>query len=341
MMNARSCRIMLFCGALSVIVSAVSTGAASAPSRESVKVEFHCKIVKPLQESDQELDQWVVQIKGAAGEILSAETVQDGQTARFKGLEPGIYSVCVFGSFNRRHCESIDMYPPVGRSSYKISRDFEAPSSLLNRSDMNKVSLGDLVVPQAAHDELARAELARSRDQIQEAIDHLEEALRIFPDYSDALNNLGSCYFQIHEFLKSEECFTKVTQLNPEFYGGWVNLSSSLISLSRFGEAFEASKHAYEMLPQEPIVIGYYAKSLYYLHKFDAARKQFEILERMDPGNQSYPQLFLAQIALVKGDIATARQYVKEFLQLHPNNPEARQYRSFLKDIESISTSPS
>jgi tetratricopeptide (TPR) repeat protein len=337
MVKARSCRSMLVCGALSVIVSAAFAGTSPSPSKESVKVRFHCKIVKLPQGRHQELDQWVIQIKRAAGDIAGAETVQDRQTARFTDLEPGIYSVCVFGSFNRWRCESVDMYPPVGRNSYRIARDLEAPDTLLNRSNFNKLSLGDLVVPQAARDELDRAELARSRDQIEEAIQHLKEAIRISPDYADALNNLGTCCFRNHDFLKSEECFARVTQLNPEFYGGWVNLSSSLMSLSRFGEAFEASKRAYEMLPQEPIVIRHYAKSLYYLQRFEEAKRRFEILERIDPMNPSYPQLFLAQIALADGNPATAKQYLKRFFHLHPNNPEARQYRDTLRDIDSLS----
>ena len=340
-MKSTLCRSMLFGGAVSLFVSAVFAGPASSPSRESVRIEFHCKIVKPPQERHQELDQWLVQVKGVEGEVIAAEMVRDRQTARFKDLQPGIYSVCVLGSLNRRRCESIDMYPPGGRHSYKISRDFGAPDSLLNRSDVNKVSLGDLAVPQAARDELMSAELARSRDQIEEAIQHLQEAIRIFPDYTDALNNLGTCYFQRHEFLKSEECFRKVTQLNPEFYGGWVNLSSTLMARSKFAEAFDASKRAYEILPQEPIVIGYYAKSLYYLKKFEAARKQFEKLERIDPVNPLYPQLFLAQISLVGGNVADARQYLKEFLQLHPNNPEGRHWRDLLKDITTLSASVS
>jgi tetratricopeptide (TPR) repeat protein len=338
-MKARASRGILFCGVLSIVSFAVSADAAAPPSKESVKVEFRCKIVKPPKENYQALERWVVQIKRAAGQSMGVEAVLDGQTVRFRDLDPGIYSVCVFGTLNRQRCESIDMYPPPGRSSYSMSRRLEAPASLLGRSDLNKVSLGDLSVPQAARDELLKAEVARSRDQIEEAIEHLQEAIRIFPDYADALNNLGTCYFQNHQYVKSEECFAKVTQLNPEFYGGWVNLSSSLLSLSRFAEAFDASKHAYEMLPQEPIVIGYYAKSLYYLRKFDAAKTEFEKLKLMDPANQTYPQLFLAQIALVQGKPATAEQYLKEFLQLHPNSPEARHYRDFLKNVESLSAS--
>jgi tetratricopeptide (TPR) repeat protein len=338
-MQAKSIRSLIFSGALGVLLSGVFANAAPLPSKESAKIEFHCKIVKPAKGRLLDLDRWVIQIKGAAGESIGFQEVLDGQKARFKELDPGIYSVCIFGSYNRRRCESIDMYPPAGRNSYRVTREFAPPSSLLGRRDLNKVSLGDLSVPQAARDELVQAELARSRDQIQEAIEHLQEAIRIFPDYADALNNLGTCYSQIHDYVKAEECFAKVTRLNPEFYGGWVNLSSSLLSLSKFGEAFDASKHAYEMLPQEPIVIGYYAKSLYYLRKFDAARTEFERLKRMDPANRQFPQLFLAQIALVQGKPSTAGQYLKEFLQMHPNSPEARHYRDFLRDVESLSVS--
>lgn len=336
-MNSRSCCSLFLCGALSAIASTVFAGTASFPSREPVKVEFHCKIVTPAQEKRQEPDTWLIQIKGPAGETVRSETGFDRQDFRFKNLDPGIYSVCIIGNVNRRHCESVDMYPPEGRGPFKITRDFGAPDSLLNRDDLHKVSLGNLLAPQAARDEMVRAELARSREQIPEAIQHLKEAIRIFPEYADALNNLGICYLHNREYLKAMECFSKVTRLSPEFYGGWVNLSSSLLCLSRFEKAFEASARAYEMLPQEPVVIGYYARSLYYVQDYETARKRFEELDQLDPVNPLYPQLYLAQIALNHRDHATAKKYLTKFLRIHPNIPEARQYKRILELIDTIS----
>jgi len=328
-MKAKISRHILICGAL------VFAAATVLASTDSVQIEFRCKIVPLSVNQDAQLQSWMVEMKRTTGGILRVAKALDGQTVRFKNLVPGIYSACLVGNFNRIHCESVDLNPPADSKSYRVSMHLKTPRSVLNQDDLHKINGGQLTVSQEAHNELDLATLAEFRGEDQEAIHHLRAAVEIDPQYSDALNNLGAYFHRARDYEKAIECFAKVTQLDPDFYGGWANLSGSLIAVSRFKEALAASTRAYLLRPHEPLVLGHYAKSLYYLHDYSQARKYFEELADLDPQNAAYPQMFLAQIAIVDGDLAQARQLIARFMQMHPYAPETIRYKELLKALNS------
>ena len=111
-------------------------------------------------------------------------------------------------------------------------------------------------------------------------------------------------------------------------------MSVSLMAMARFREALDASLHAYRLRPHEPLVLAGYAKSLYYLHRYGEARKYFEEAMRLEPENSSCPQLFLAQIEIIDGNMAGAKQLVASFFQLHPHLPIATELKQFVMALD-------
>jgi len=204
----------------------------------------------------------------------------------------------------------------------------------MNQDDLHTVNRAQLKMPQEVRDELDQAFLAQLRGDDSEAVRHLRAALDIDPTCADAWNNLGTYYNQDGDYEKAIECYTRATQLNQDFYGGWANLSVSLMAMARFREALDASLHAYRLRPHEPVVLADYAKSLYYLHQYGEARKYFEETMRLDPENSSCPQLFLAQIAIIDGNIAEAKQLLARFFQLHPHLPIGTELRQFVVALD-------
>jgi tetratricopeptide (TPR) repeat protein len=316
---------------LSICVCLILAAASGYASDSTARIELRCKIVPISAAQEQEPQSWIVELKETGGAIVRVAKALDQQTVHFKNLDPGIYRACVVGSFDRIRCKSVDVNPPADRKSFLVRIELEAPVSLLNEDDLHKISAAQLAVPQMALDEMEMAQLAQFHGQDREAINHLRAALDIDPDYSDALNNLGIYYHRDGENEKAIECFAKVTQLKPDFYGGWVNLSGSLMSVSEFEKALYASVRAYQIRPQDPTVLVIYGKSLYYLHNYREAGKYFEKAAELDPESPSYPQLFLARIALIDGNYSKAKQFLARFLQLHPNLPEIKNSRDVLK----------
>jgi Tfp pilus assembly protein PilF len=312
-------------------------GADSSIPRNADRIDLLCKIVSPSG-SEQGSSEWVIKVKSIDGKILRDTKGFEGQTVHFRHMSPGIYSVCIAGAFNRIRCESIDLYPPSGRSSYRFLHDLETPLSVLNQGDFFQISVADLGVPKEAQNEFAESELARQRGDDKSEVRHLETSIEIYPSYGDALNNLGLHYYHVRNLQKAVQLFRKVSEVNPDCYVGWINLSVSLMSLGRPEEALDAVRHAHQLRPREPTVLSQLARIFYSLKNYSEAAKYFHDLERVDPVNPSYPQLYLAQMALNGRDVPKAKQHLKSFLQFHPNIPEAPRYQSVLKTLDNLAT---
>jgi cytochrome c-type biogenesis protein CcmH/NrfG len=108
-----------------------------------------------------------------------------------------------------------------------------------------------------------------------------------------------------------------------------------LLAVGRFQDALEANLRAYSVRPNERAVISQMALNYYYLHDLSEAGKYFKKVLELDPLSAVSPQLYLAHIALAEKNQAEAVEYIKGFLEIHPNAPEAPHLRETLAALTS------
>ena len=75
------------------------------------------------------------------------------------------------------------------------------------------------------------------------AVAKLEEAIRIFPDYSEARCNLGVQYIRLSRFAEAVEQFDKAIAIDATALS-YSNLSYALLELGRIAEAEQAGRLA-------------------------------------------------------------------------------------------------
>lgn len=316
------------------ILSIVLIGGASRtiqaqdPARPAPSVELKCKLLG--SPGDHSRTPWLIELRNAAGAPLRQVLRMAGDTVRFKNLMPGIYRIYLSGKGGRRSSESIDLTPAPDQRSLEVSKEFRLPKSAPQLPGQYQVSVRTLAIPKEALQEMLRSEKAQLDGDEEGAVRHLKQAIEIYPHYGDAWNNLGAYYHRIGEFGWAIQCFTRVTELNPEFYIGWMNLGGSFLATSRFKEAIEANKKAISRGPDDAIANSQLGLSYYYLHDYSEAKKCFKRVLALDPGFANSPQLFLAHIAIAERASAEAMEYLRGFLTLHPNAPEAPQVRHTL-----------
>jgi tetratricopeptide (TPR) repeat protein len=180
---------------------------------------------------------------------------------------------------------------------------------------------------------MGRWKLAQLRGKTVEAIQHLERALQICPDYPEALNNLGVHFYCEHDYTKSIQYLQKATEVDPDFYAAWVNLGSSLLATGKFDQALEMNKRAYALRPEDAAVNSQLAMNYYYLRDYLEARKYFGKVLELDPLSVTAPQLFLAQISIEQNNDTEASNYIQAFLDLHPNLSQGSRLREVLKQV--------
>jgi type IV pilus assembly protein PilF len=80
--------------------------------------------------------------------------------------------------------------------------------------------------PQDAHMNLGLAYL--SRKEYHKAMLHLEEAIRMVPDFAAAYNNLGKAYEGLGQYDKARFNYEKAVQFNPQYADAYLNLGRLL-----------------------------------------------------------------------------------------------------------------
>lgn len=155
-----------------------------------------------------------------------------------------------------------------------------------------------------------------------EKIQHLREAVRISPDYSEAWLKLGRAYFNEHQHDQAVAALSRVSANSPaareaDFYLG---LSAyEVADLSRAQEAFNRVAvqlplpEVYNNLGIVTARLGDKKQAISYLRKTVQA----------DGSDPDY-QFNLANTLLQSGDTPDAIQHLKLCLALRPNDNEAR-----------------
>lgn len=322
----------LFISSIGIAFSLALAARYAMAGNSDQEVELRCKIVP--QPEERRLDYWRVELEKSTGEPLGMTTALTGDTVHFKHLRPDIYVVCLDGTEERHRCQSVDLVPPADHKDHAFLKKLIPPIFKPSRTQ-HRVSASRLEVPQEARDELTRSEEAQLRGDNEEVLEHLNNAVKICPQYADALNNLGVYYRRNKKYPVALQYFTKVTQLQPDYYGGWVNLGVTLLCMGQFQQSLDANLKALALRRDDAMVNSEVALGYYYLRQYGEAKEYFERVAELDPYYADSPQLYLAHIALAEHRDRDAEDCYRQFLKLHPNSPKAPYYKRTLEGLES------
>jgi tetratricopeptide (TPR) repeat protein len=317
--------------AIYVLMIVAFPGIPAEAQAPKARVELYCKLVPGSGNTGYK--NWAVELKSSSGEVLSRSTKATGDTVKFKRLTPAIYQLCVSGEKGRSRCESVDLYLPPGEKTRRFTKDFLLPKTALNNPDAYKISSVRLAVPSSAQREIFRSQESRIRGDKMGALLHLEKALAICPEYPEALNNMGTYYHRSGNYQKAIQLFRKVTEIDPDFYVGWLNLGGSLLASGQLQPALDAQLRALALRPDDATLNGLTAMSYFRLRRLDEARERFMRVAELDPASSSLPHFYLAMIAMSQNEMAEAKKYIGRYLEIHPNSPRAPYLRQTLDNI--------
>ena len=174
------------------------------------------------------------------------------------------------------------------------------------------ISVHQLAIPAKAAKEFQLSQKSFQVGNFHSASEHLEKAVRIFPDFPEARNNLACAYIYLKKYEKALAELRQAIAINPSLDTPHNNLSSVFFSLQRFPEAEQAARYALELNPLRNA-------SHYDLGLAVAAQQHYtlEAVEALREASIEIPQARLA-LALVlsrRGSVDQAAAELREYLK--------------------------
>jgi tetratricopeptide (TPR) repeat protein len=131
------------------------------------------------------------------------------------------------------------------------------------------------------HNDLAVALMGAGR--VWEAIPLLSRALSIDPYYYNANYNLGRAYILIGQSAAAIPLLQRTIKLKPDYDPAYNEMGAALVKEGRYSEAISLFKGNLDRLGKKPEAHFNLGVAYFYSGDMEAARRELEILLRLDP----------------------------------------------------------
>lgn len=278
-----------------------------------------------------------ITLYGAASPFEATTLSDPSGRFHFHKVRAGAYVVAVYQPKRGEARQTAEVGPGTADSHRRIflvlhfkDTDFEFVDSARRR---NAVPASQLTIPPKAFREYEEARKALGKHDADSAEKHLEEAVKLAPQFASAWNELGAIAYQTARYPRAEQCFREALALDPTAFEPLVNLGGVLLNLNKLDEALVYNQRAVLERPNEPLGNSQLGMTYFAAGDFDLAVKYLEIARHLDPAHFSHPQLTLAEIHLRRGDNAAAAAALQDFLAHHPDYPTAARIRVTIEKL--------
>ena len=274
--------------------------------------------------------------------VDSAFTTQTWADSRgrfkFRKLQPGTYNLSFIVPRHGEIRQTVAVTGSFSDLKGRVEREFVYDEEALEARAIpvpgDLVSVRELSISRKARGEYRKARKRLERRDAEGAIEYLEKAVELAPQFVAALNNLGTIYFQKKEYSRAEHYFREALDQEAEAYQPLINLGGTLLAQGRSREALEINRHTQNARPRDALANAQLGFSYFLLGDYDRALTYLKLTKELDPAHFSGPQVSLAEIHLRRSELTAARRELEEFLEYHPDGPQAEKVRNTIQKIE-------
>jgi tetratricopeptide (TPR) repeat protein len=179
---------------------------------------------------------------------VSGAGIEESDSGRFDFDSTGHQDVEV----NIKHAGRVNQSGPTG------------PASPL-------VAAADLNIPESARKEFDKANQFVTKENWQRAIERLNKAITIYPQYAQAYNNLGVAYGHLGDRARNLEALQKAISLNDHFAEAYLNLARLAIVDRDFPQAEVLLNKATAIDPTDAQILSALANMELLNHHYEQA----------------------------------------------------------------------
>jgi tetratricopeptide (TPR) repeat protein len=252
-----------------------------------------------------------------------------------EGYKP--YRDRIFGGFSRGDFDGF----------LNIFLDREATT--VDRSGATIVDLKQLraKIPGKAVDEYEKALKESSKGNRSKAVDGLQRAIKLAPDFYEAHHSLALQYIALEKYDDAENSLTRARDLSPKAAEPLINLGTLYYqrgeSQAEAGHAEEAdvtynkaADFLEEAIRRNPLYAsahGYLGATLYKLAEYEKAEESLKRSLELDPDQQN-PRLMLINVYTKAARYSDALEQINLFLNKSPKAPQRPTLENIKQQIE-------
>ena len=200
----------------------------------------------------------------------------------------------------------------------------------------NSVSVAQMRVPEKARDELRKAQTAMGKEKSDEAGKHLEKALSIAPNYSDALTMRAILQLDQKNIDGALNDLDKAIKVDPNCAMAYLVLGSVFNRQSKFDDAIRALQRGESLAPNSWQAHFELGKAYIGKEDYPNALTHLQRAQSMTPSG--YPLIYLLQahVHLAMKQYSEAMASLEAYLQKEPQGPNSDEARKMLQEAQSF-----
>ncbi len=256
----------------------------------------------------------------------------------FSRLSAGRFSVRVlpYGTNleeQTQEVEIINFVAPGSNTSENAQKDFY----LRVRRDEREANavIGTIFVqevPEQAQKSYKQAISNLDNKKVEQGIEELQNALKLFPDYFLALERLGNEFVKQQKYQDAQEIYKRAVAVNARSYNGWYGLSYASYGLKQSENAVEAAEKAVLINSKSVDALLMLGISQRQAKHFDNAEKTLKQANKLAKGKSSDVHWNLALLYVHNFNrYKAAADELELYLKTQPNIENEQIVRKLIK----------
>lgn len=261
------------------------------------------------------------------GVSSSTATDQDG-SFRFRGLEPGSYTVIVDAGSQYEKARE-----PVIIDHESRGRLVQVAIQLQLKVDSSNPAFAG--VSEKALNFYQKGTAAAKKGDNKAAAEFFSNAVAAYPNFPIALSDLGFQYLKLNQMDKAGETYEELLKLKPADAMAHLNLGIVRYNQKKFDEAETHLRKALKLSSTGPTGYYYLGLTLVSLKRYDEAQKEFEATIANGGDNIALAHRYLGGLYMGAKKNQQAADELEKYLKLDPKAPDAERIKGTIKDLRS------
>jgi tetratricopeptide (TPR) repeat protein len=201
-------------------------------------------------------------------------------------------------------------------------------------------------IPKDARDSYAKGMEAAGKGDSKKAVEDLSRAVSIYPQFSQALSELGVQYLKLGQADKAAESLQAALKLTPQDVPVRLSYGIALMNQKKFPEAETELRQVLaknNAMPTAHMYLGIVLLSTsrdektkqYDMAKYTEAQKELETAVSTGKGEVAMAHRYLGGIYAGNRDYKRAADELETYLKLVPNAPDAERMKVAIKELRS------